>query len=660
MARNYKKRSDYWKKFEPKETSLAAMLEVKEDGYTPELVGESFYQSVNASRLNEPTSRSGLRENSSATNYVRNRFKNIDEGLLPFDYSKDSVSVKDAITLCQKAYFNIPAFRSTIDMLSEFADADIYLDGGTTKSQNFVNAWFNRIKLHDLKLQFFREYYRSGNVFMYRIDGKLKVGDAGKMLEAYGTAARNTKIPIKYLIINPTDIAAKGSISFSNYQYFKVLTPYEISRLRDPQTDYEKELFKSLPEDVQVRIRAGAATTSERLYMKLDSDIMHVVFAKKQDYEPMSVPSCFAVLDDINKKIELKKIDQAISRSIENVVLLVTMGAEPDKGGINHRNLAAMQEIFKNQSVGRVLVSDYTTKADFVIPDLRKVVGPEKYEILNKDIEQGLQNILIGDSKYADSKLKMKVFMNRLEESREAFLKDFLQPEIKRICKAAGMRSWPTAKFSSVDVLDQSDLAKLVTRMMELGVLTPEQGMETLGNGNFPNSEKLESAQQKLKDQREEGYYMPLVNSINLYQEGNAPATPASNQIPSKKVPTKISPSGGRPLGVSNSNAFSKKNIIEATKQVNEFELKAFAEFAIKYGIDELTEDKKDIVSKVCESIVVARENKQWESSLTEIVEDFSKIEELNISQEVLEVGARHQLDDLSAAILYHSTKIKV
>ena len=660
MARNYKKRSDYWKKFEPKETSLAAMLEVKEDGYTPELVGESFYQSVNASRLNEPTSRSGLRENSSATNYVRNRFKNIDEGLLPFDYSKDSVSVKDAITLCQKAYFNIPAFRSTIDMLSEFADADIYLDGGTSKSKNFVNAWFNRIKLHDLKLQFFREYYRSGNVFMYRIDGKLKVGDAGKMLEAYGTAARNTKIPIKYLIINPTDIAAKGSISFSNYQYFKVLTPYEISRLRDPQTDHENELFKSLPEDVQVRVRAGAATTSERLYIKLDSDVMHVVFAKKQDYEPMSVPSCFAVLDDINKKIELKKIDQAISRSIENVVLLVTMGAEPDKGGINHRNLAAMQEIFKNQSVGRVLVSDYTTKADFVIPDLRKVVGPEKYEILNKDIEQGLQNILIGDSKYADSKLKMKIFMQRLEESRQAFLKDFLQPEIKRICKAAGMRSWPTAKFSSVDVLDQSDLAKLVTRMMELGVLTPEQGMETLGNGNFPNPEDLESAQQKLKDQREEGYYMPLVNSINLYQEGNAPATPTSNQIPSKKAPTKISPSGGRPLGVSNSSAFSKKNIIEATKQVNEFELKAFAEFAIKYGIDELTEDKKDIVSKVCESIVVATENDQWGSSLAAIIEDFSKIEELNISQEVLEVGARHQLDDLSAAILYHSTKIKV
>ena len=212
------------------------------------------------------------------------------------------------------------------------------------------------------------------------------------------------------MVINPTDVATKGSISFNDFQYFKVLTPYEISRLKNPQTDHEKEMYDSLPDDVQVRIKNNQASTSERIYIQLASDLLHVVFAKKQDYEPLSIPYGFTVLDDINKKLELKKIDQAISRSIENVVLLVTMGAEPDKGGVNHKALAAMQSIFKNQSVGRVLVSDYTTKADFVIPDLRKVVGPEKYEVLNRDIQEGLQNVLIGDNKYADGQLKMKIF----------------------------------------------------------------------------------------------------------------------------------------------------------------------------------------------------------------------------------------------------------
>ena len=128
--------------------------------------------------------------------FLKNRFKNIDDGLLPFDYSRDSVNARDAIQLCQKAYFNVPAFRSTIDMLSDFADSDLYLEGGSEKSRKFVNAWFKRIKMHDIKSQYFREYYRSGNVFMYRLDGRIKTSDTGKVLETYG-ATKNIPIPIK-------------------------------------------------------------------------------------------------------------------------------------------------------------------------------------------------------------------------------------------------------------------------------------------------------------------------------------------------------------------------------------------------------------------------------------------------------------------------------
>ena len=650
--RKYTKRSEYWGKFKdstPNHNLEDITKQSLAEEFSPELVGESLYETT-ASRLADSSKRSSSRTNAISQSYTKNRFKNIEDGLLPFDYSRDSVNSRDAIELCQKAYFNVPSFRSTIDLLSDFADSDLYLDGGSEKSRNFINAWFKRIKMHDLKSQYFREYYRSGNVFMYRMDGRIKTSDTGKVLEAYG-ATKNVPIPIKYLIMNPTDIATKGSISFNDFQYFKVLTPYEISRLKEPKTEHEIEMYNSLPEDVQVRIQNNTATTSERLYIKLASELLHVVFAKKQDYEPLSVPYGFSVLDDINKKLELKKIDQAISRSIENVVLLVTMGAEPDKGGVNHKALAAMQNIFKNQSVGRVLVSDYTTKADFVIPDLRKVIGPEKYEILNRDIQEGLQNVLIGDNKYADGQLKMKVFIQRLEESRQQFLRDFLQPEIRRICKAAGMRSWPEAKFVKTDTLDNSDMTKLATRMMELGVLTPQQGMEVIHTGEFPKSEDLGKAQEEFKGHREEGHYLPLVNSINLYQEEQGVDESAKPEV------APISPSGGRPIGVSNSN-FSKKNIIEATKMVSEFELKAYADFAIKYGLEELDEQRKDLVSQACESIIVSKLKEEWDDTLASIVENIENLSELNVDKNVLDLGCKHQLDDMSAAILHHSTKI--
>jgi len=651
MPRKYTKRSEYWEKFNKKKIPLENLLQPQEEGFQPELIGEPVFSSE-SSRLDSPTARTKARTNAVATSGFSNKFENIKSGILPFNYEKDSADAKEAVELCQKAYFNISSFKGTIDLLSEFADSELYLEGGTEKSKKFIDAWFKRIKMHDLKQQYFREYYRSGNVFLYRVDGKIPLKNSQKMLEAYGASSRK-EIPIRYLLINPTDIATKGSVSFSGYEYFKVLSPFEISRLQKPETDHELEMFKSLPEDVQQALKSGKnAYAMTRVQIKLDPQLLHVVFAKKQDYEPLAIPLGYSVLDDLNRKIELKNIDQAISRSIENVVLLVTMGNEPDKGGVNHRNLAAMQQIFKNQSVGRVLVSDYTTKADFIIPDIRKVVGPEKYEVLNRDIEQGLQNILIGESKYSDTQIKMKVFFQRLEESRRAFLNDFINPEIRRICKAAGLRSWPEAKFAHTDTMDDNNLSKLATRLMELGVLTPEQGMKVVHTGVFPQAAEMQEAQDKFKEEREKGHYMPLVNTINLYNEEQE-----DDSEPSQ--PKAISPSGGRPIGVSNSS-YSKKNIVEATKKINELEILAFREFASKFGLKRMSKQKKEMVTQVCESIVIAKDSADWESTLSEIVQDLDKLSSLAVNQKVLELGCQHQLDDLASAILYHSTQISV
>jgi len=659
--RKYTKKSDYWGKFDKIEGNPVSL-----DSFEPEILGTSFYESEAASCRTTKTASNSTRTNRAATKTVAGRFANIKEGLLPFEFSKDGVDASEAIVLCQKAYFNIPAFRSTIDLMSEYADSEVYLEGGSQKSRKFVEAWFKRIKLHDLQAQYFREFYRSGNVFMLRLDGTLDISSVSKMMEIYGGTKKNAKIPIRYIMLNPSDIVARGSVTFSEYSYFKALTPFEVSRLKAPSSEHEMELFNSLPEDAKKVIKNNPTLAVDAPMIPLESEKLHVIFAGKQDYEPMSIPSGFAVLDDLNKKMELKKIDQAIARSIENVVLLVTMGAEPDKGGINHKALSAMQSIFKNQSVGRVLVSDYTTKAEFVIPDLKKVMGAEKYQILDQDIREGLQNILIGESKYAQLELKMKVFFQRLQSSRDLFIKEFLQPEIKRVCKAAGMKVWPEAKMVDTSVIEDQDMTKLATRMMELGLLTPEQGMDVIHKGSFPDSNQMQSAQKKFKEQREEGYYMPLVNTVNLYsedqEENGEDGTPPEGTQRAKEGKdgsvTNPSPSGGRPVGVSNSTHYSKANIIEATKKVSELEIEASAKFAVKFGLEELDEDRKDLVSRVCESIVVSEEANNWSDCLDSILANLDHMNNLKTNNEILDFGAKHQLDDLSASILYHSTKI--
>lgn len=662
--RKYRKRSEYWGKFDKNVKPLEAFASTEID-FSPELLGESLYESVGATKTS--ANRTEYRTNGITKSPTKDRFQNISDGILPYDYSRDYVSVSEVVELCQKAYFNIASFRTTVDFLSEFADADLYLEGGTAKSRAFVEAWMRKIKIENLKEQFFREYYRSANVFIYKIESKI-TNSAKEMVESYGASSLSSKVPVRYIFLNPVDVGAEGSISFTDFQYVKILTPFEIARLKKPQSEEEKNLLKSLPKEVVDKINSKTFSTKDKIYLKLEPNLLSAVFAKKQDYEPMAIPSLFAVLDDMNKKIELKKIDQAIARSIENVVLLVTMGAEPDKGGVNNKNLMAMQEIFKNKSVGRVLVSDYTTKAEFIIPDLRKVIGKEKYEILDKDIHEGLQNVLIGESKYGDIKMKMKIFTSRLNEARKDFINEFLQPEIKNVCKSMGMRAWPKAKFKKTDIQDDIESQKIVTRMVELGILTPEQGVKSINSGSLPHESELDGAQKSYIKKRKEGHYMPMVNNVNFIEgdeEEGVDATPTNVAPPNAKKPAKAkdkavnSPSGGRPSGTSNASTFSKRHIIEATKKISEFELKSFASFAEKYGVEKAEQDK-DLIARVSESIVVACEQQDWEEALSNVISDFSRIEGLGVHPEILNIGAEHALDDLSSAILYHSSKISV
>ena len=162
-----------------------------------------------------------------------------------------------------------------------------------------------------------------------------------------------------------------GNISFTNASYYKSLSDYELERLKNPRTEEDKQVLENLPAETKKQIKDGKST---QIRIPLEKDKVTAIFYKKQDYEPFSVPMGYPVLEDINWKAELKKMDMAISRTMQQAVLLVTMGTDPERGGVNQKNLEAMQKLFENESVGRVLIADYTTKADFVVPNIGAIL----------------------------------------------------------------------------------------------------------------------------------------------------------------------------------------------------------------------------------------------------------------------------------------------
>jgi hypothetical protein len=653
--RKYNKKSSYWDKF--KNTSQGNIpSELHSESVTPIFAGENYYSKDNvhfkvesvASR-NESGVSPGRRRNKIHKTQKQNQFSNIESGLLPYGSSSGGVDVRNAVELCQKAYCNIPIFRNAVDIMSEFANSDIRLEGGNQKSRDFCNKWFDKIGLWKIRDQYFREYYRSGNVFMYRVDGKFTNEDFSKISKIYASIKPGT-IPLSYIFLNPYDITAKRATSFSDGAYFKVLSEYDLERLSSPKTDYDKQVFDSLPPELKKKV-SDKTFTKEGAEIPLDPERLVYSFYKKQDYEPFAVPFGYPVLDDINYKIELKKIDQAICRTIENVILLITMGAKPEEGGINAKNLEAMQSLFMNESVGRVLVSDYTTKADFVIPDLRKVVGPDKYQIVNQDIKEGLQNIIVGDERYSNTQVKAEIFLERLKEARNAFLHDFLQPQIKSVCQNLGFRDYPRARFEEIDIKDEVQLQRVVTRLLELGILTPQQGIDAIKTGIYPSSQDLDGAQEDYSKSRQEGFYNPLVGGVPMI---GSPEN--EGEVPSGEAP-------GRPTGtngIPQNTAFNKvsrqdvQDVIYRAENLASFIKKNLRS---KFKKKRLTKNQEKVAADLCESIVCSTDIDSWESVASECVSNNEKIAELSFKPEILEISGSKEMPIYPSALFYHSER---
>jgi hypothetical protein len=678
MSRKYNKRSDYWGKFskaqEGQSEPLDAML--RDNASEPSLVGDPFYQQEAKASSYE---RSGGGE---STNLRRNlayvgpkiyKYGNIREGMLPFETSINGYNIRDAIELCQKAYANIAIFRNAVDIMSEFANAEIYLEGGSQKSKDFFSKWMKYTRMWNVKDQYFREYYRSGNVFFYKINAKFNIDDFQKILETYASydgASYNTDIklynyptpydvknliPVQYTLLNPYYLTTNHTSSWHQIVYQKILSEYELERLRSPKNDHDKVVFDSLDNDTKEKIRLGQ-WARDGLKIQLNPTDIIYSFYKKQDYEPFAIPFGFAVLDDINFKMEMKKIDQAICRTIENVILLITMGSEPAKGGINHKNIKAMQNLLSNQSVGRVLVADYTTKAEFIIPDMNKVLGYEKYKVVNEDIKEGLQNILIGSEKFANTTVKAQVFFERLKEARKAFLNDFLQPEMELIFRNLGFKGkCPIAKFEEVSIKDETQFNRVVTRMMELGILPPEEGLRVIETGIYPTKEELGTAQAKFVEERKKGYYNPIVGGVPVI----APPTPEVSGIKSAIKKTTTPTEKGRPVG-SNASVYAKEAIAKVMDKTKD--LYSIVELGLKkkYSKKSLNAEQNKLAQGISEAIILGSQCESWTSLATEVLNDPNKLDKLNILSEIQTTAGEHDLDTYAAALLYHSTKYSV
>jgi hypothetical protein len=198
---------------------------------------------------------------------------------------------------------------------------------------------------------------------------------------------------------------------------------------------------------------------------------------------------------------------------------------------------------------------------------------------------------------------------------------------------------------------DETQLMRISTRLMELGILTPQQGMEMFHNGKFPKAEEIAPAQSTFIKERESGYYNPIVGGIPMM---SPPESVDIEKNTTNKTPGRPEGTTGIPLAKAQ---FSRKNIQEV---VGEIEIaRSFAKQEIKknLNIKKFNKEQENILDKLCEAVICSTPIENWKEELSSCIKNFDKIESLGVNSNILEIASIHQLDTYPAAILYHSTQ---
>jgi len=121
----------------------------------------------------------------------------------------------------------------------------------------------------------------------------------------------------------------------------------------------------------------------------------------------------------------------------------------------------------------------------------------------------------------------------------------------------------------------------------------------------------------------------------------------------------------GRPEGTSgipqeNSEAkYSRTNIQETISNLETIRASIKQEMKDKLNIKRFTKSKEGILDSLCEGIVCSTNMENWTQKALSCVSNLEEIQDLDVLPEILEIAAEHELDNYSAAILYHSNEIK-
>ena len=405
---------------------------------------------------------------------------------------------KRIMGMCMNAYDTVGIIRNVIDLMSDFASQGLVLVHPNKTIEKFYRKWFNQVNGVDRSERFLNYLYRTGNVVVKRRTAKLDKNKEAELRRAAGADILIEKIKVKkrevpwvYDFLNPVaiDVVDHGMLAVGKPQFYLNISKHTYQSLLRTSTS-NKNVFKTLPKDLQKRINAGDRK------IPLDPDNTFFYHYKKDDWLLWANPMIYAILDDLSMLEKMKLADLAALDGAISSVRLWTMGdfdqkIVPTKAGLNK-----VRDILASNVGGGTMDLVWGPELKFTESQSQvyKFLGAEKYQPVLTSIYAGLgiPPTLTGaagsSGGYTNNFVSLKTLVERLEYGREV-LSRFWRQEIEYVRKAMGFRFPAEIHFDSIILSDEAAQKNLLIQLADRDIISQETLLERFRE--IPGIEKV-------------------------------------------------------------------------------------------------------------------------------------------------------------------------
>lgn len=462
---------------------------------------------------------------------------------------------KDIIKACNIIYQTIGIVRNAIDLMQEFASAGLEFRHADDDVKIFYKAWAEKVRLQQVIEWILLEYYKSGNVVIFRNKGKLSIVDEERMVKyvhadkADGARpkkdVRDREIPIQYTVLDPLLVEKTGTELFGDFS-ITVTFPSELAEIiKNPKTNEQKDAVEKL--------KPLLKKSGNSLCLELPQDRVYLIHRKKQPYEAWARPFLYSILDDVYYKNKLRMMDRAAADSIINSITLIKVGS--DEYPAKPETIKQVAAMLTSEAKSMYFVWNHCISIQSDYAPVGEILGEEKYAAVNRDILTGLgiSEVILGGqgtNNYSTSFLSVKTLLERLEDGRDKVI-EWLNKEMKEVAIAMGFKEVPEVVFAHMSLKDEAKESQIILSAYDKNLISPHSAIDALRGRQLPGFEEEVGRMRELNKYQENGLFM---KPSQIQQGGGLPLSLMGinpNGTPRTTMPTnkKIKKDKGRPGG---------------------------------------------------------------------------------------------------------------